>query len=135
MLENIATAIGAEISKVHPSFAGRIQMAVKVDDMFVKVSQTAGANGRKINTECIKQEKAGKHGNYELCFFASATNVKKEKIAAIVDDAVSVFLEAKKLTFEKQIQKNDAEALFVSMIRMPKRNQQSNSTTNFNELQ
>jgi G3E family GTPase len=105
LLENIVSAVGMEISKINPSFVGHVKMTIKVDDMFVKVSQIADTNGKKIKTECIKQEKTEKHGNYELCFLASATNVKKEKITEIADYAVSIFLAAKKLTFEKQIQK------------------------------
>ncbi|MCL2141369.1 MAG: GTP-binding protein [Methanimicrococcus sp.] len=104
LLENIASAIGAEISKINPSFAGHIKMAITVGDMFVKVSQTAGSAGRKIETETehIRQEKVEKNG-CELCFSISATNVKKEKIEEITAQAMSVFLAAKKLAFEKQI--------------------------------
>ena len=109
LLENIVTAVGLEIAKINPSFVGHIEMAIKVDDTFVKVSQTASTHGRKIKTEYTEPEKAEKYVNDGLCFSAAVTNVKKEKIAEIVDEAVSIFLASKKLTFEKQIQKEGAK--------------------------
>jgi len=101
LLENIVSAVGIEMEKINHSFAGHIKMTIKVDETVVSVSQTAGANGRKTETEYITQEKAETEG-YELCFSASVTNIKKQKIAEIADEAVSIFLAAKKLTFEKQ---------------------------------
>ncbi|MCL2863738.1 MAG: hypothetical protein FWE54_06665 [Methanimicrococcus sp.] len=114
LLENIVSAVGIEIAKINPSFVGHIKMGVKADDTFVKVNQTAGTTGRKIKTEYIEPEKAKKLGNNELCFSAAVTNVKKEKISEIIDETVSIFLASKKLTFEKQIQKDDAKKPFVS---------------------
>ncbi|MDR0766913.1 MAG: hypothetical protein LBE57_00475 [Methanosarcinales archaeon] len=110
LLENIVSAIGLEISKINSFFVGRIEMGIKVDDTFIKVSQTADINGRKTETEYITREESVK-GNYELCFLAAVTNVQKEKIAEIVDQTVGIFLMSKKLTFEKQIQKEDSKIL------------------------
>lgn len=102
LLENIVSAVGMEITKINPSFVGHIKMAIKVDDTFIKVSQTAGTDDRKIGAEYITQEKTENNEKYELRFLASATNVKTEQIEEIVDQAIDVFLTAKKLTFEKQ---------------------------------
>ncbi|MDL2261544.1 GTP-binding protein [Methanimicrococcus sp. OttesenSCG-928-J09] len=109
LLENIIAAVGAEISKVNPSFVGHVKMAVKVDETLVKVSQTAGADDRKIEAEYITQEKTENNGNYELRFLAAVTNVKKDKLEEIIDQSVSVFLSAKKMDFEKQIIKDDSK--------------------------
>lgn len=109
LLENIITAAGAEISNVNKSFVGHIKMAVKVDDTLVKISQTSGADDRKIEAEYIRQEKTKNDGNYELRFLAAVTNVKKEKLEEIMDQSVSVFLTAKKLTFEKQVLKDESK--------------------------
>jgi hypothetical protein len=104
LLENIVSAVGMEITKINPSFVGHIKMAIKIDDTFVKVSQTAGTDNRKVEAEYIKQEKTENNENYELRFLASATNVKKEQIEEIVDQTINIFLTAKKLTFKKQTQ-------------------------------
>lgn len=109
LLENIITAAGAEISNVNKSFVGHIKMAVKVDDMLVKVSQTSGADDRKIEAEYIRQEKTKNDGNYELRFLVAVTNVKKEKLEEIIDQSVNVFLTAKKLAFEKQVLKDETK--------------------------
>lgn len=113
LLENIIAAVGAEISNVNPSFVGHVKMAVKVDDTLVKVSQTAGADDRKIEAEYIQQEKTENNSHYELRFLAAVTNVKKEKLEEIIDQSVSIFLSAKKLTFEKQILKDDSKKPIV----------------------
>jgi hypothetical protein len=102
LLENIARVVGMEISKVNRYFVGHVKMTIKVDDTLVKVSQRTGINGAKIETEYVKQEKA-EGLNYELCILATATNVKKDDIAEAVDQTMTFFLEAKKLTFEKQM--------------------------------
>ncbi|MCL2141368.1 MAG: GTP-binding protein [Methanimicrococcus sp.] len=104
LLENIVSSIGMEITQINPSFVGHIKMAIKVDDTFVKVSQTAGSGDKKIEAEYIQQEKTENNGKYELRFLASATNVKKEKIEEIVDQNLNIFLTSKKLAFEKQTQ-------------------------------
>lgn len=113
LLENIIAAVGAEISSVNPSFVGHVKMAVKVEDTLVKVSQTAGADDRKIEAEYIQQEKTENNGHYELRFLAAVTNVKKEKLEEIIDQSVSVFLTAKKLAFEKQILKDESKKPIV----------------------
>ncbi|MDV0445399.1 hypothetical protein MmiAt1_09760 [Methanimicrococcus sp. At1] len=117
LLENIISAVGAEISNVNRSFVGHIKMAVKVDGTLVKVSQTAGADDRKIEAEYIQQEKDSESnetgGNYELRFLAAVTNVKKEKLEEIIDQSVSVFLTAKKLPFEKQAIKSESKKPIV----------------------
>lgn len=102
LLENIISAAGAEISNLNPSFVGHIKMAVKIDDTLVKVSQTAGADDRKIEAEYIRQEKTESNGTYELRFLAAVTNVKREALEEIIDRTVSVFLAAKKMSFEKE---------------------------------
>ncbi|MDR0766914.1 MAG: GTP-binding protein [Methanosarcinales archaeon] len=102
LLENLVGAVGMEISKINPSFVGHIKMAIKVDDTFVKVSQTAGTDDRKVEAEYIKQEMTENNGKYELRFLASATNVPKDKVVEIVDQSMNIFLTAKKLTFEKE---------------------------------
>ena len=103
LLENIVSSVGMEITKINPSFVGHIKMSIKVDDTFIKVSQTAGSSDRKVEAEYIKQEKTENNEKYELRFLASATNVKKEKMEEIVDQTISIFLTAKKLTFEKKM--------------------------------
>jgi G3E family GTPase len=103
LLEKIIEDIGTKISKLNRSFVGHIKMGIKVDDTFVKVSQTTGADDRKIEAEYHKQERIENNGHYELRFLAAATNVKREKVVKIVDEAMSEFLTAEKLTFEKQI--------------------------------
>lgn len=113
LLENIIAAVGAEISTVNKSFVGHVKMAVKVDDTLVKVSQTAGADDRKIEAEYIRQEKTENNGIYELRFLAAVTNVKKEKLEEIIDQSVSVFLTAKKLAFEKQVLKEGTKKPIV----------------------
>ncbi|MDR0766916.1 MAG: GTP-binding protein [Methanosarcinales archaeon] len=113
LLENIINAVGMEIYEINRSFVGHIKMAIKVDDTFVKVSQTAGADDRKIEAEYIKQEKTENNGHYELRFLAAVTNVKKEKVVEIVDQSMSVFLSAEKLVFEKQILKDESKKLIV----------------------
>ncbi len=113
LLENIIGAVGMEISKVNRSFVGHVKMAVKVDDTLVKVSQTSGADDRKIEAEYINQEKTENNGIYELRFLAAVTNVKKEKLEEIIDQSVSVFLTAKKLAFEKQVLKDELKKPIV----------------------
>jgi G3E family GTPase len=102
LLENIVSSVGMAITQVNPNFVGHIKMAMKVDDTFVKVSQTAGTSDKKIEAEYILQEKTENDGKYELRFLASATNVKQEKIEEIVDQNMSIFLKSKKLAFEKE---------------------------------
>ena len=101
LLKDIISIIGAEISKINLGFAGHIEMTIKNDDVFVKAGQTEGINDNKIEVECVKAEKTGNGGNYELHFSTAVTNVKKDQIAEIVDQTISIFLTAKKLTFEK----------------------------------
>ncbi|WNY29181.1 hypothetical protein MmiEs2_14040 [Methanimicrococcus stummii] len=115
LLENIIAAAGADISNVNKSFVGHIKMAIKVGGTLVKVSQTAGADDRKIEAEYIKQENnaAENNGNYELRFLAAVTNVKKEKIEEIIAQSVGVFLTAKKLSFEKEIIKDNSKKPIV----------------------
>lgn len=113
LLENIISTVGMEISEVNKSFVGHIKMAVKVDDTLIKVSQTAGSDDRKIEAEYIKQEKTKNDGNYELRFLAAVTNVKKEKLEEIMDQSISIFLTAKKLTFEKQVLKDESKKPIV----------------------
>lgn len=114
LLKNIISVIGAEISKVNISFGGHIQMTAQVGDTLVKVSQTEENNDGKIEIEYLKQGKTEKPGNYELHFSAAVTNVKKDKIEEIADQSVNIFLAAKKLTVEKQIQKSGANKPIVS---------------------
>ena len=102
LLENIISAVGADIGKENQSFVGHIKMALKIDDTFVKVSYTAGQDDRKIEAEYISQEKEETDGKYDLIFLAAVTNVEKEKVTEIVDRAFNVFLSAKKMEFEKQ---------------------------------
>ena len=113
LLESIINSAGMEISEINPSFVGHIKMAVKVDDTLVKISQTAGADDRRIEAEYIRQEKTGNDGNYEIRFLAAVTNVKKEKLEEIITRSVSFFLSAKKLTFEKQMIKNESKKPIV----------------------
>jgi len=114
LLKNIISVIGAEISKINVSFGGHIQMTVQVDDILVKVSQTEENNDGKIEVEYLKQEKTENPGHYGLHFSAAVTNVKKDEIEKIADQSVNIFLAAKKLTVEKQIQKNEANELIIS---------------------
>lgn len=100
LLENIVGVVGMEISKVNRYSVGHVKMTVKVDETLVKVSQRTG--GSKAETEYITSEKAEGGSSYELCILAAATNVKEDDIAKIVDQTMKFFLEAKKLTFEKQ---------------------------------
>ena len=109
LLENIISAVGADIGTENPSFVGHIKMAVKIDDTLVKVSYTAGQDDRKIEADFIPQEKTENNGKYELIFLAAVTNVKKEIVEEIVDRAFSIFLSAKKLKFEKQIPTTEAD--------------------------
>jgi len=107
LLENIITAVGADIGKENPSFVGHIKMALKVDGTFVKVSYTAGQDDRKIEADYISQEKEETDGKYDLIFLAAVTNVEKGKVTEIVDRAFDIFLSAKKLGFEKQKSENN----------------------------
>jgi G3E family GTPase len=100
LLENLVGAVGMEISNINPSFVGHIKMAIKVDDVFVKVSQTAGTDDRKVQAEYIQQEMTENTGKYELRFLASATNVPKDRIVEIVEQSMDIFLTSKKLTYE-----------------------------------
>ncbi|MDR2944859.1 MAG: GTP-binding protein [Methanosarcinales archaeon] len=113
LLENIISAAGMEISKVNKSFVGHVKMAVKVGGTLVKVSQTSGADDRKIEAEYILQNETGNDGAYELRFLAAVTNVKKETLEEIIDQSVSVFLTAKKLDFEKRVLKEEAKKPIV----------------------
>ena len=103
LLEEIITAAGIEVAKVNPSFVGHIKMAVKVEETFVKVSQTAGPDDRQIEAEYIPQDWIENNGEYELRFLAAVTNVKKTVLKEIIDNTVSDFLSAKNLVFEKQV--------------------------------
>ncbi|WNY23811.1 hypothetical protein MmiHf6_11320 [Methanimicrococcus hongohii] len=115
LLKNMISVVGAEISKMNIAFGGNIEMTVRVDDTLVKVSHTAGVNDGKIEAEYIRQENGqenpekmfGKTGCYELCFSAAVTNVKKDELEKIADQSVNIFLAAKKLAVEKQIQKGE----------------------------
>jgi len=82
-------------------------MGIKIDDTFVKVSQTAGIDDdeRTVEAEYHKQEKIENNGKYELRFLAAATNVKKEKVVEIVDQAMSEYLTSENLVFEKYVSK------------------------------
>ncbi|MCL2141485.1 MAG: GTP-binding protein [Methanimicrococcus sp.] len=111
LFEKMVTAAGKDIAKINMSFVGHIKMAVKIDDMLIKVSQTSGSDDTKIEAEYILQEKIENDGKYELRFLAAVTNVPKKDLEEIIDRSVGLILSEEGLTFEKQKQGNEKKLI------------------------
>ncbi|WNY26379.1 GTP-binding protein [Methanolapillus ohkumae] len=102
LLEDIISGAGGDLSRVNYYFVGHIKMAIKVGDVLVKVSQTAGPDDKKIEAEYIVQEKTDNNGKFELIFLSAVTNVPKDRLIVIIDQAITLFLKANGFEFEKR---------------------------------